>query len=368
MKQKVIGLYLLGVLVLAACNVPFGGLVSAVPVDNEQAPDDGGISRTTTPTPFGPISADTTASPNATSETPPDSVELTPTPANPWGDFTPPARESAIAIPPPVSQIDVPSDFVTFVLLGSDEAPHRYGHRTDTIILLSLDKEKDRAFLVSIPRDLYVYIPGWKVDRINTADLFGGWEMVAETFLYNFGVEPDFWVRVNFTGFENAIDLLGGIEVEVGRYLNDECGGTIYEYYPGTHFMDGFTALCYVRMRKTTSDFDRLRRQQEVMEATFKRILSLDGLTRVPQLYSEFNKHYDSNIGLGDILPLLPLAADIASGNANVELYSIDRTMATGWTVPSTGASVLLPDQEAIQELLNALFGTQFAYIHSGIE
>lgn len=358
MKQKVISLYLLCVLVLAACNAPFGGLDTAVSVDNEQPPDEGGISGTTTPTPFGPISADTTASPNATSETPSDSVEITPTPADPWGDFTPPARESAIAIPPPVSQIEVPSDFVTFVLLGSDEAPHRYGHRTDTIILLALDKENDRVFLVSIPRDLYVYVPGWRVDRINTADLFGGWEMVAETFLYNFGVEPDFWVRVNFTGFESAIDLLGGIEVEVGGYLNDECGGTIYEYYPGTHFMDGFTALCYVRMRKTTSDFDRLRRQQEVMEATFKRILSLDGLTRVPQLYSELNKHYDSNIGLGDLFPLLPLAADLASGNANVETHSIDRTMTTGWRVPSSGAAVLLPDQEAIQDLLHALFGT----------
>lgn len=341
---------------MTTCNAPFGGLVSGPPTDNEDPQDDSSRINTATPTPFGPLSPDSTAIQNSTAEVPPTALAPTPTSENPWGDFSPPASESSIEIPPPAPGISVSSEMVSFVLLGSDEAPHRYGHRTDTIVLIGLDKENDHAFLVSIPRDLYVYVPGWRVDRINTADLFGGWEMVSETFLYNFGIEPDFWVRVNFTGFEGAVDLLGGINVEVGAYLNDECGGTQWEYFPNTYYMDGFTALCYVRMRKTTSDFDRLRRQQEVMEAIFRRVLSLDGLARVPQLYSEFNKHYDGNVGLGDIIPLIPLGADLASGKAPVERYSIDRTMATSWRVPVTGASVLLPDREAIQELFQALF------------
>jgi LCP family protein required for cell wall assembly len=356
MKRKILSLYLLGTIILASCNAPLGGLVSGIPSDGESPPVDADSAKTSTPTPFGPESTDSTQDEGPTGEIPP--AELTPTPTQeyPWGDFSPPARESPIAIPPPVEAIDLASEITTFVLLGSDEAPHRYGHRTDTIILVVLDKDNDHAVLLSIPRDLYVYVPGWRVDRINTADLFGGWDMVAETFLYNFGIEPDFWVRVNFAGFEGAVDLLGGIEVEVGRYLNDECGGVQWEYFSGTHSMDGFTALCYVRMRKTTSDFDRLRRQQEVMEAIFKRVLSLDGLTRIPQLYSEFNKHFDSNVGLGDILPLVPLGADLASGNATVVRYSIDSSLATPWIVPATGASVLLPDREGIQELFQGLF------------
>lgn len=340
---------------MTTCNAPFGGLVSGLPTDNEDPQEDSSPLHTATPTPFGPLSPDNTAT-NSTEQTPPTILTPTSTPDKPWGDFSPPTSESSIAIPSPVPGLNVSSEMVIFVLLGSDEAPHRYGHRTDTIVLVGLDKEDEEAFLISIPRDLYVYVPGWRVDRINTADLFGGWEMVSETFLYNFGIEPDYWVSVNFTGFEGAVDLLGGINVEVGRYLNDECGGIQWEYFQDTYYMDGFTALCYVRMRKTTSDFDRLRRQQEVMEAIFKRVLTLDGLARVPQLYGEFNKHYDGNVGLGDILPLIPLGADLASGKVTAERHRIDFTMTTSWRVPATGASVLLPDREAIQELFRTLF------------
>jgi LCP family protein required for cell wall assembly len=356
MKMKLIGLFLFGAMMIANCNAPFGGSDSGFPQDDTPSQEENGVPLVPTLTPFGPHSQGSGSDPDSTDEVPEAQPSASPTPEDPWGEFTPPASQSAIDIPPPVPGLDVSEDMITFVLLGSDEAPHRYGHRTDTIVVVGLDKETDHAFLISIPRDLYVYVPGWRVDRINTADLFGGWDMVAETMLYNFGIEPDFWVRVNFTGFEGAVDLLGGIDVQVGRYLSDECGGTQWEYFPGTYNMDGFTALCYVRMRKTTSDFDRLRRQQEVMEAIFKRVLSVDGLSRIPQLYSEFNQHFESNAGLGDILPLIPLAADMASGTADVERFSVDQTLVTPWRVPSTGAAVLLPDREGIQELFKSLF------------
>lgn len=358
MKKKFISLYLLGAIFLSTCKAPYGGLVSTIPVDTEDPSKGSDTLSTATPTPFGPLSADGTANQDPTTELPLTAIPQTPTPENPWGDFSPPASESSIEIPPPVPELSISQDLVIFVLMGSDEAPHRYGHRTDTIALVGLDKKNDQAILVSIPRDLYVYVPGWRVDRINTADLFGGWEMVSETIHYNFGLKPDFWVRVNFSGFEGAVDLLGGIDVEVGKYLNDECGGIQWEYFQNTYYMDGFTALCYVRMRKTTSDFDRLRRQQEVMEALFRKVLTLDGLARIPQLYSQFNQHYDGNVGVGDILPLIPLGADLASGKATVERFSIDRSFVTPWRVPATGAAVLLPDREAIQELFRTLFET----------
>lgn len=356
MKKRLIGLSLLGAMLLSNCNAPFGGSISGFPGNDDGSQGGSGASTTPTPTPFGPLSPDSGSDPEDPGDLPEAQPTATPADGDPWGEFTPPASQSAIEIPPPVPKLEISDDMVTFVILGSDEAPHRYGHRTDTIVVVGLDKETDQAFLISIPRDLYVYVPGWRVDRINTADLFGGWDMVAETMLYNFGIEPDFWVRVNFTGFEGAVDLLDGIDVQVGKYLSDECGGVQWEYFPGTYNMDGFTALCYVRMRKTTSDFDRLRRQQEVMEAIFKRVLSLDGLTHIPQLYSQFNQHFESNAGLGDILPLIPLAADLASGTADVDRFSVDQTMTTAWRVPSTGAAVLLPDREAIQELFKSQF------------
>jgi LCP family protein required for cell wall assembly len=340
---------------VSSCNAPIAGL-GRTPDGDAQDPDNvsGG-----TPTPFGPLQPTASVpSDQDPSDSQPGDSDPTPAAGDPWGDFAAPTRESAIEISPPVPRLNLSPDVVNFILLGSDEAEHRYGHRTDTIVLVSVNRDTQETIVISIPRDLFVYIPGWRVDRINTADLFGGWEMVSQTILYNFGIELDFWAEVNFRGFETAVNLLGGIEVEVTKSLFDECGGVDYAYTPGTYYMDGFTALCYVRMRKTTSDFDRLRRQQEVMQAVFRRVLTLDGLTRIPQLYGEFKDHYDGNIGIGDVLPLVPLASDIASGDASVQKFSIDQTMVTPFRVPSTGAAVLLPNREIILELFHDLFET----------
>lgn len=350
-RKTVVPTLILFWVIISSCNAPIAGMGNT-PSASDEGPNS--ISENS-PTPFGPLEP-TGSSP--ADQVPDPDVTNAPVSSDPWGDFPAPTRESAIEISPPVPRLNLPDGTVNFILLGSDEAEHRYGHRTDTIALVLLNPDTEQAILISIPRDLYVYIPGWRVDRINTADLFGGWEMVSQTILYNFGVELDYWAEVNFSGFETAVNTLGGIEVEVTRNLADECGGVNYNYSPGTYQMDGATALCYVRMRKTTSDFDRLRRQQEVMQAVFRRVLTLNGLTRIPQLYGDFKDHYDGNIGVGAVLPLVPLATDIASGNANIQRYSIDLSMVTPYRVPSTGAAVLLPNRETIIEFLHTLFET----------
>jgi anionic cell wall polymer biosynthesis LytR-Cps2A-Psr (LCP) family protein len=109
-------------------------------------------------------------------------------------------------------------------------------------------------------------------------------------------------------------------------------------------------------MRKTSSDFDRIRRQQEVLKAMFQKVLSLDGLTKLPQLYGEFNKWVGSDIGLGDLLPLIPLASSLASEESNFGGYSINASMVNTWTMPISGAQVLLPDRDKIQEHLKQIY------------
>jgi LCP family protein required for cell wall assembly len=264
---------------------------------------------------------------------------------------------SAIEIPPPKTKIDFPEGVVNIMLLGSDLRPEGGAFRTDTMMIVSLDPNTETATLISIPRDLYVYLPGWRVDRINTADVRGGPEMVKDTILYNFGIEIDYWVRVNFTGFVSAVDILGGIYVSVGQYLQDQCGPTIYTYSPGVYHMDGYTALCYVRMRKRSSDFDRLRRQQEVIRAMFNRVLSLNGLAKVPELYGKFKNLVFTDINLEAIVDLVPLAGKLASDAQLIRTYSIDPSMAAQWRVPYSGAAVLLPNWDAIQAMLDTAFG-----------
>jgi len=358
-KWRIAGMLMLVSMGISACSM--AGLF-----DISTNPDSvfafGSAEGTPTRTPFAPLSPTGTPQTYAGGE-PGVAVSgvnptITPTPtlSNPWGDFPGPIRESAIEIPPPVPQIDFPESVINIILLGSDEAPDRYGHRTDTIMILSLDSDSGKVTLLSIPRDLFVYVPGRSMDRINVADTFGGVEMVYQTILYNFGIEIDHWVRANFIGFETAVNHLEGIEVQVEGHLYDECGGVYYDYYPGTYHMNGHQALCYARMRKTSSDFDRIRRQQEVLKAMFQKLLSLDGLTKLPQLYGEFNKWVGSDIGLADLLPFIPLASSLASGESSFGGYSINTNMINHWTMPISGAQVLLPDRDKIQEHLKGIY------------
>lgn len=310
---------------------------------------------TATPTPFGPQST-ATLGPNERAVSP------SPTPTldadAPWGDFPAPVEPSAIDIRPPATPIQLDEDVVNIILLGSDQRPYTGGYRTDTMMLVSLDPSEGTATLISFPRDLYVYLPGWRVDRINTADIRGGFKMLSDTIAYNFGLEVHHWVRLNFWDFTSAIDSLGGITVRSTGYLNDECGGRYWTYQAGRSYnMDGFEALCYVRMRKTSGDFDRLRRQQEVVQAIFNKVLRLDGLARVPQLYEEFRGLVETDMTLGDVLPLVPLAVKLSSNQDGIRQFSINREMTEFWRVPYSGASVLLPKWDEINVMLEEAFG-----------
>jgi LCP family protein required for cell wall assembly len=261
-------------------------------------------------------------------------------------------------IPRPVPPIDFPPYVVNIMLLGSDRRPNTTGYRTDTLLILSLDPIANKATMISIPRDFYVYIPGWKVDRINTAEPRGGFTMLADTVLYNLGIPLHHWVKVEFSGLREAVDILGGIEVTSTGYLNDECGGTYYHYQPDKLYsMDGFTALCYARMRKASSDFDRLRRQQEVIKAMFNKLFSFEGLWQIPELFGAFKHTLESDMKLEDIIPLASLATNIARDPERITQFRIDQSMVQNWRTPRTGAAVLLPKSDLIQGMLEEAFG-----------
>ncbi len=299
---------------------------------------------TVTPTPFSPLDPILVLEP----------IPLH-NPDGAWSGFPGPTEASSIEIPPPMPPFQLPQGMVNVLVLGSDTRPGFYGSRTDTIMIISLDTSSGKARMISIPRDLYIYIPGWKVNRINTADQHGGPEAVALAILYNFGIEIHYWVRVSFSGFITAINTLGGLDINVPQEIFDECDEVPVTFPSGMNHMDGYTALCYARVRKSSSDFARIKRQQQVIQATFEKVLSIGGISKVPQLYSEFNDLVESNMELGDILPLVPLAATLATDSSRIEGYTLDLTMLTNWRTPG-GAAVLLPNREAIQTALISIF------------
>jgi LCP family protein required for cell wall assembly len=337
---------------LSACNFPtIGGVAAPAAVSMGQNLLFSPVNPTSTATPFQPIPPTATYLPTETA-IPPTPIPPTQTPViSGVGDFPGPSVPPSRPIPPPVGRIPQPKGQVNILLLGSDQRYGTGGFRTDTILLLTLNPVDKTINLTSFPRDLYVYIPGWTMQRINTALAHGGFETIAMTFEYNLGVRPDHFILINFWSFVDVIDSLGGIDVYAAIGLSEYIPGRGWFTIPaGLNHMDGDTALYYTRSRKSTSDFDRNRRQQEVLTALLDRLMSLYSISKVPELFKIYTENVTTDLKLAHILPLVPIAANY-NDPSMVQRYYIGRGQVTSWTTP-TGASVLLPNRDAVLEIM----------------
>ena len=176
----------------------------------------------------------------------PEEVSVTPQPeTDPL--FTPAVAEllppvntpSPTLTPRPAFPVSIPNNYVNIVLLGSDKRPGSGAWRTDSMIIVSVDTSSNVVRLLSLPRDLWVYIPGHGYNRINTADLWGeldkrgtGPDRVKQTIHYNLGIPIHYYVRVDFKGFIKIIDAVGGVDVDV------ECPLPDINLSAGLHHMD----------------------------------------------------------------------------------------------------------------------------------
>ncbi len=286
---------------------------------------------TATPTPFQP--------PGPT-RTPP----ATPTPLPPTPTFT-----------PTLPDYPMPEGRVNILLLGTDQRADA-GFRTDVIMLVSIDARQGSVSVISFPRDLYVNIPGWGQNRINTAFAHGGFPGIASTFQANFNVQPQYYFLTNMHVIVEMIDSLNGITVNASESLTDKCDlpQASYGYCtvePGAVRMDGPTALWYVRSRKSSSDFDRTRRAQEVLYGVFTRMMKFDAATHLPELYEQYQSSVETNMALTDMLPLLPAARQILQDPSRIRRYSVTPSMVSNY-VTSGGAMVLLPNYTAIYGMI----------------
>lgn len=266
-----------------------------------------------------------------------------------------PTEAPAGSIPGQAAPIPQPTGEVTILLMGSDQRPGGQDFRTDTAVLVVL-KPDGSVSLVSFPRDLWIYLPGKFMERVNTAQEYGGFGLVQSTFQYNFGFTPQSYVLTNFSGFRSIIDNLGGIDVQAGLNFSDARDGypNGYTVHAGLVHMDSETALWYIRARKTTSDLDRLRRGQEVILAIGKKLLSMNGLTRIPELYAGFRNAIVTDMTVQDVSALLPILQLVDP--AKIQRYAISTDQVTPY-ITSGGADVLLPRPDAIRQVLMQAFG-----------
>ncbi len=268
-------------------------------------------------------------------------------------------------IPTAVPRYPISEEAITVVLLGSDRRPDWEHWNTDAIQLAIIYPKIPSVALLSIPRDLYVYIPQFKMNRINVADMVGetygfdggGFGLLNQTLLYNLGITADYYAKVNFQGLKDIVDILGGIDVPVYCHLQDywpypdENG--VYQIMalePGIQHMDGRLALWYSRTRKTTSVFDREERQQQVLEAIWRKAREGDLLSKIPALYDQYGQIVDTDLEWARILSLGLIAARIEA--SQVMFYNIGSAEVTPYTT-STGGFVYLPQWDKIAPVID---------------
>jgi LCP family protein required for cell wall assembly len=313
------------------------------------------------PTAITPSPAVLTSTPPSPSQTPTFSFGTWPPPY-----FGNPGPAQVTAIPPAFPSLSG-KETVNFLLVGSDRRALSF--RTDTLVVVSFRPRDQSVSLISIPRDLYVYIPGWKMQRINTAyqqgELTGypggGAQLLKDTVAYNLGIHIDHIAMVEFNGFRQIVDTLGGIDVPLVCAFTDwhiidpnksdqiEDNWALFTLGPGVVHMDGDLALWYTRSRMRSSDFDRGRRQQEVLRAIFNQGIRLNVIPKLPELYSQLSQNFITDLSLDNLLELAPLAYNLSL--PHIRSYYINKSYVQGWRTPS-GAAVLLPKHNAILQLV----------------
>lgn len=262
---------------------------------------------------------------------------------------------------------------VTLLLMGLDYRDWEAGEtpRTDTMMLLTLDPLSNTAGMLSIPRDMWVNIPGFDYAKINTAYYLGeinnlpggGPALAVETVEQFIGVPIHFYAQVDFYAFAKFIDELGGLDLNVrDEIVVDPLGpANTVKLFPGVQTLDGATALAYARARYTErGDFDRAQRQQDVILAIREQILALNMMptliAKAPTLYNDISSGIRTNLNLQQALQLAILASKVPEGSIRQGVISPPEQVILG-TSPD-GLSIAIPVHDKIRILRDQIFTT----------
>lgn len=266
----------------------------------------------------------------------------------------------------------------TVLVMGLDRRPGETGlaYRTDTVILASIDPATQSIGVLSIPRDLYVEVPGYsELQRINSPMVLGelrqpgyGPQLMMQTAQYNLGIRIHDYVAVDFNTFITLIDSIGGVDIDVPYTINDpQYPNMNFGYDPlyipaGMQHMDGALALKYARTRHGDSDFQRAQRQQQVMYAIRDKVLNLDMLPQLivqsPSLWGQISQGISTGLSLDQLIQLAWYLKDIPGGN--IKTGVIDERYSIFYTT-SQGASVLIPDRAKLGNLMVEVFGQSYS-------
>jgi len=263
--------------------------------------------------------------------------------------------------PTPMPHIEQPQGTINILLLGSDRRAGESVARTDVMMIASVFPSNASVSLISIPRDYYAWIPTWGLDKINTAYLRGvktqypggGPALAKATVEYNFGLPIHYYALVDFSSYQMLVDAVGGVDIVVECPFHDtypdeesETAQTDIDLDPGVHHLNGKFALWYVRSRWNTSDFDRHRRQQQVLRAVAERVLERNLIAQIPGLWGVYREAVETDLGLPEALYLGTVAARFDVSNLKSRFIRGDTLVQA--THSPTGGYVLVPQYDAL--------------------
>ncbi|MGP7960231.1 LCP family protein [Sanguibacter sp. A247] len=264
----------------------------------------------------------------------------------------------------PVVQAD--ADPLNVLVLGSDSRvsagdPSQWeagAQRTDAIMLVHVDGDREHASVMSIPRDAWVSIPGHEDAKINASYSLGGPALLVQTVEQLTGVRIDHVAIADFESFTELTDALGGVEVTVGQDVYDSGGLGQLVVGAGTHVLDGAQALAYARQRYGLpgGDFDRVKRQQNWARAILAKAVSQGTLTDPGRATSFVSTvagaiAVDDNLGLAD---MVRLASELKELRAHDVVFFTAPVAGTGWS-PDGSQSIVRLDREALAPLAEAI-------------
>jgi LCP family protein required for cell wall assembly len=246
-------------------------------------------------------------------------------------------------------------DRINILLLGMGGAGHDGPYLSDTNIIASIKPSTNEVAMISIPRDLGVKIPNYGFRKINHVNAFAeqehpgeGGEYTRQFFSENFNISIDYYVRVNFKAFEELVDLVGGVTVDVPKDFTDYTfpgpnnSYRVVSFKAGEQTLNGEWALIYSRSRHggngEGSDFARARRQQQVLTALKDKLLSFGTYTNpltVKKMIDSLAANVQTNMEIPEIMSLATIAKDI---NSNFKTLVIDDSP-NGYLVPSSQAT-----------------------------
>ncbi len=290
--------------------------------------------------------------------------------------FLTPAASAQTATPPPPTPTPAATPDPTrlqrtenYLVLGADVRPGPWMMHTDSIMLVAVDRETEQVGVLSIPRDLWVDIPGWGMDRINSAYFLGDYNkykggspaLAKDTVEKALGVPIDHVVLIKMDGLAQLVDALGGITVKLDCPLYEQTPDpknpnkmVNWSLPAGEVTLNGADARKFATYRYLTSDFGRAQRQQQLIWAIRNRAESLDIVGKIPQLWTALSASFKTDLGVLDVLRLARFG--LALDGKNVTGASLAPDVIVPYKTKGGASVLVIKDKASLNKRLGEMF------------